>query len=398
MRTIDTVYLLETATRKVNAEGRFIGPIAERIGVSASTLSRVEHGHLPSNAEDWTKICAWLGVAEDHFDIEPAENLPEDDIVQFVDNDKLSQMVIEKRGDRSLGDVALEARVLRRHLVDASYGRPISRETFRKICAWLGVEQDSLLRKPRDMSGRRVSAQEKQLAKWRQLNERQQEYMRILYSHETNREKIYLSRNNSQSELRKGGEWRWMPHNTIAGIGDSLDNAGIRDQGTGSTYKALETRGYIETRITKQHTPGWGWWDLLEVRLTTAGRSLAKQVKASETPVDDVLDELRRKAYGKIRSAGHDITFDWEPDPDNEAVLTHRCKYCKKMVRIDANAPKRDQIAGPAIIEGCLSGEEIRAMDYELRQPIREQKQREHEAKIAEARAYIAQRDAKSQQ
>ena len=40
---------------------RGIRAVAKEIGVSASTLSRVEHGHLP-DLENYRKICAWLGV------------------------------------------------------------------------------------------------------------------------------------------------------------------------------------------------------------------------------------------------------------------------------------------------------------------------------------------------
>ena len=38
-----------------------IRAVAKEVGVSASTLSRVEHGHLP-DLENYRKICTWLGV------------------------------------------------------------------------------------------------------------------------------------------------------------------------------------------------------------------------------------------------------------------------------------------------------------------------------------------------
>lgn len=43
---------------------RGIRAVAKEIGVSPSTLSRVEHGHLP-DLENYRKICKWL-------DVEPA--------------------------------------------------------------------------------------------------------------------------------------------------------------------------------------------------------------------------------------------------------------------------------------------------------------------------------------
>ena len=40
---------------------RGIRTVAKEIGVSPSTLSRIENGHLP-DLEDYRKICRWLGV------------------------------------------------------------------------------------------------------------------------------------------------------------------------------------------------------------------------------------------------------------------------------------------------------------------------------------------------
>ena len=40
---------------------RGIRAVAKEIGVSPSTLSRVENGHLP-DLENYRKICKWLGV------------------------------------------------------------------------------------------------------------------------------------------------------------------------------------------------------------------------------------------------------------------------------------------------------------------------------------------------
>ncbi len=40
---------------------RGIRAVAKEIGVSPSTLSRVENGHLP-DLENYRKICKWLGI------------------------------------------------------------------------------------------------------------------------------------------------------------------------------------------------------------------------------------------------------------------------------------------------------------------------------------------------
>lgn len=54
---------LESLGRLVSQKrgARGIRAVAKEIGVSPSTLSRVENGRLP-DLENYRKICAWLGV------------------------------------------------------------------------------------------------------------------------------------------------------------------------------------------------------------------------------------------------------------------------------------------------------------------------------------------------
>jgi transcriptional regulator with XRE-family HTH domain len=57
MMTLESLGRLITTKRGE----RGIRAVAKEIGVSPSTLSRVEHGHLP-DLENYRKICKWLGV------------------------------------------------------------------------------------------------------------------------------------------------------------------------------------------------------------------------------------------------------------------------------------------------------------------------------------------------
>src|SRR5437868_6976258 len=57
MTTLENLGLL---VRKKRGD-RGIRAVAEEVGISHSTLSRVEQGHLP-DLENYQKICRWLGL------------------------------------------------------------------------------------------------------------------------------------------------------------------------------------------------------------------------------------------------------------------------------------------------------------------------------------------------
>jgi transcriptional regulator with XRE-family HTH domain len=57
MMTLESLGRLLTKKRG----DRGIRAVAKEVGVSPSTLSRVEHGHL-TDLENYRKICKWLGI------------------------------------------------------------------------------------------------------------------------------------------------------------------------------------------------------------------------------------------------------------------------------------------------------------------------------------------------
>jgi hypothetical protein len=108
---------------------------------------------------------------------------------------------------------------------------------------------------------------------WKDLNERQQTYLLIIYTEEKRKEPYYSSYASMGDPKRKGSEWRWCEHDS--GLDAVIDKTGMLDQGTGSTYESLERRELIERRHRRVHTM-LGWVNLLDVRLTRKGRALAK--------------------------------------------------------------------------------------------------------------------------
>lgn len=129
--------------------------------------------------------------------------------------------------------------------------------------------------------------QNKAAQAWADLNERQQAYLRAIYEadQETERDR--------QSEGARGNwdntpasVWRWRLYATLAPGGDTPLKHLIRvekliDEGTGSTFAALEKRGLVELKYTSEGTPWesvigkYEEWTVF-VKLTTLGRAAAR--------------------------------------------------------------------------------------------------------------------------
>lgn len=62
--TLDTIKFSEMIKSKRGSTG--LRTLATEIGISASTLSRIEQGNLP-DIDTYLKLCNWLGVSSDFF-------------------------------------------------------------------------------------------------------------------------------------------------------------------------------------------------------------------------------------------------------------------------------------------------------------------------------------------
>jgi len=106
---------------------------------------------------------------------------------------------------------------------------------------------------------------------WDSLNNRQQQYMRIIYLTDQIQERNAKSLMRLEMRSIPADRWRWIEYADIY-IGYTpfkkrLIDEGLVDQGTGSTFEALRDRGLI---LIKYHGAVW-------VRMTTQGRALVRK-------------------------------------------------------------------------------------------------------------------------
>lgn len=122
-------------------------------------------------------------------------------------------------------------------------------------------------------------------ALWAELNERQQAYMRIIYDHDWTQEYWAKKEAMRTRRSRPADQWRWIeyvdyPHGHSP-LKRDLKEKGLVDPGTGSTFEALRRRGYILVKSEKVGPHPLSDWTT-EVRLTTKGRRLVREVLNSE--------------------------------------------------------------------------------------------------------------------
>src|SRR5436305_2672263 len=116
---------------------------------------------------------------------------------------------------------------------------------------------------------------EKHMDQWEKLNHRQQTYLRIIYKYDQIQERNERLLSALDKRSRPADQWRWILYaNEVHGctpFKQAIKDAGFVDPGTGSTFKALETRGYILVK-SEQATPHPRSEVLVSIRLTTKGR------------------------------------------------------------------------------------------------------------------------------
>lgn len=266
-------------------------------------------------------------------------------------------------------------------------------------------------------------------ALWQQLNARQRHFLMTLYQAEQDRATYFHSQRAMFDPLKKGAEWRWLVHNPVGGGGlqDKLDRAArqaanqniqnilgdcspdeklANNQGSGSTYKALEQYGYLNRRweTVEAYSVAFGSQSVavLSVRLTARGRKLAKLMLAkmmlngsAEKPeLSQVRDDLKKKATRRLEKLQHqgkaevEGRSEDEPLPETEGQLKTRgiayfspedwedlsesssrtvCASCGMEARVDALARVRDRITGAAFADTCPAFRELVLQRYEER-------------------------------
>ena len=113
---------------------------------------------------------------------------------------------------------------------------------------------------------------------WNGLNKRQQTYLQSVYELDQITEAdIKYAAARGRWTRRPASEWRWMPYNAAgASLLDKIQSAGYRDEGTGSTFAALERRGLV---MCKYEADVLGL-SILFVQITKAGRKMVREALA----------------------------------------------------------------------------------------------------------------------
>lgn len=122
---------------------------------------------------------------------------------------------------------------------------------------------------------------------WDTLNKRQQTYMQAVYIVDQEQEAAIKGEGaRGRWNNTPASEWRWLPYNAAgAALLRRIQEAGYRDEGTGSTFDALERRGLILCK----YEPGSLGGPILFVQITRSGRKMVRDalaiVPAKKLPV-----------------------------------------------------------------------------------------------------------------
>src|SRR5256885_2456123 len=89
---------------------------------------------------------------------------------------------------------------------------------------------------------------------WVDLNERQQHYLQAIYETDQEQEADERGMWKRGGRPRPASVWRWMEYGVFDGVGSMLYTKlylrKLVDEGTGSTFNALESRGFIKCKYT----------------------------------------------------------------------------------------------------------------------------------------------------
>ena len=117
---------------------------------------------------------------------------------------------------------------------------------------------------------------------WKELNRRQQIYLRLIFEIDQHREALKRGEDGRRSGSRSASQWRWIEYGEIFGNSTTLrmriKEAGEVDPGTGSTFKMLSMRKLIEIRYPYDDLR----W--LDCKLTKQGRAVVLAGLRLEAP------------------------------------------------------------------------------------------------------------------
>jgi hypothetical protein len=129
------------------------------------------------------------------------------------------------------------------------------------------------------------------MVSWSDLNKRQQAYLKAVFEVDQGQEE-HMRWLGSQGHWKStpASVWRWMPYNASgAALLRKIKDAGYVDQGTGSTFQALERRGLVLCK----YEPGSLIVPILFVQITKEGRKLVRFALGLQTPKSLPVGTLR---------------------------------------------------------------------------------------------------------
>jgi hypothetical protein len=136
---------------------------------------------------------------------------------------------------------------------------------------------------------------------WKELNPRQQTYLRLIFEIDQHRETLERGQDWRRSLNRPASQWRWIEYAEIFGQSTTLrmriKQAGEVDPGTGSTFKALSTRKLIEIRYPYDDLQ----W--LDCKLTKQGRAVVRAGLRLEAPKKPPKGQLRERQWAALVAA-----------------------------------------------------------------------------------------------
>lgn len=136
---------------------------------------------------------------------------------------------------------------------------------------------------------------------WKELNRRQQIYLRLIFEIDQHREALERGQDWRRSSNRPASQWRWIEYAEIFGKSTTLRSrikeAGEVDPGTGSTFKALSTRKLIEIRYPYDDLQ----W--LDCKLTLQGRAVVRAGLRLQAPKKPPKGQLRERQWAALVAA-----------------------------------------------------------------------------------------------
>jgi len=117
---------------------------------------------------------------------------------------------------------------------------------------------------------------------WGDLNERQQEYLQAVYEVDQEQEADEHSIWTRGGRPRPAREWRWIEYGVFDGVPTDLYSKlhlrHLIDEGTGSTFNALEARNLITCKYSNIRRNGQGTFErFLTTQITPQGRKLVRE-------------------------------------------------------------------------------------------------------------------------